>query len=485
MFRKFLLVFTVLASVGWAVAQTDAQRKPGQRAFLPSYVVYRTLFHALNTLDQKAAEAEGQGRFETAQTYRRALRQDFDLSDESTATLNRIAAEYEKAVQKVDARAREILRARRQYYPDNTLPVGRAPLGASPELATLQQERNSLALQYAGRLQEAMNPSDWERFDDLVMVRIAAGIKSSSAVQPVKFVKTKATAQTNAQAVITGSTLVSYNAFANTVTSISTTELDFAAQDFYTGRVIGTLSDANGNGTNASAGDTDGDGIASVTLQLPGQDQMTYLARGTYGARVEIQDVAQGVRYLDGWNFQNVYAGGEGGYSYWLYMPFYGPGPLRYTNLRNLSLGSTSPATIQAKPRVESQTPTFSDDDIMVDSPLSTTNESTVVMTQVQASSKGLQTGDRVEVEIITRTGNNGAITWTNGRQVETVNLVLGGSTTVSFPISGISQAGTYTFTTRITDVQRPNGQGGYMSIYSSVTTNDPGMTSGNLTVRN
>ena len=396
MFKKFGLVFILLASAVLANAQTETNRYPRQRQFIPDQIVYRTLFHTINLLNEKAEEAESRGINDIAQNYQRAFRQDFELSDQSSATLNRIASGYETAVREVDAKAHAILRERRKYYPNNKLPEGKEPLASSPELAALQQERDSLAVQYAARLREALGDNDeWQQFDKLVLTRIEAGIKPTNSTQTAKFVKTSAVkAQSGAQSVITGSTLISYNAYSNTVTSVSTTDLDYAAQDYYSARVSSILYDSNNNRTSGTATDTQSAGTASVTLQMPGQDQMTYSAKGTYNARVDIQDYAQGVRYIDRWNFQQVSVGGEGGYSYWLYLPFYGWGPLRYTSLRNLGLGSTSPVIVQAKPIVKTSKPTVAPAIVTVNNSIAT------VSTTISATTNGLQEGDVAVVEV-------------------------------------------------------------------------------------
>ena len=464
MFKKFGLLVVLFASAFLANAQNVTTALPGQRQFIPERIVFRTLFHTVNLLNEKANEADAQGRRDAAQNYRRAFRQDYELSDESTATLNRIAADYKAAVRDIDAQARVLLRERRRHYPNNALPAGQQPLAPSAELAALQQQRDLLATQYASRLREALGENQWRLFSNLVLVRVASGIQptnSTRSAEKVRFVKTSvAKAQSGAQSVITGSTLISYNAYSNTVTSVSTTELDFAAQDYYTGRVFGALSDSNGNGTNASAYDTDADGTVSVTLQMPGEydaltssgDGRIYSARGTYGARVDIRDPAQGVRYMDYWNFQQVYAGGEGGYSYWIYMPFIGPGPLRYTNLRNLGLGSASPATIQVKPKVEVSKPTVSPATVTVN------NSSATVSTTISATTNGLQTGDVAVIEVIDQNVNSPVTFINSPGQVITVTLDRGGTVGANFSISGISSPGTYSFRVYISDILR-NGQ--------------------------
>jgi hypothetical protein len=145
----------------------------------------------------------------------------------------------------------------------------------------------------------------------------------------------------NAQSYIYGSTSISYNASTNQVTGYTTTEIDYAAQDWYQGRVNGSLRDPV-NGTvfsSVSATDTDRDGTVSVTTQTTASSGVQYRMIGTHSGRLSIQDYAMGTNYyIDYWAFQPIYNGED--YRY-VYMPYFGPGPRRNTNLSSLLLGKT------------------------------------------------------------------------------------------------------------------------------------------------
>lgn len=489
------LVFSNKPSVFVANAQSLSDNDLRRDEFVPEHIIYRTLFHTIFLLNQEVDKAERAGRIDSARAFRRAFRQDAELSDEQAAILNRTAAEYEQAVGSVDAKARKIIEARRANYPDSKLRAGQQPLPPSLELAALQRTRDALVLHYRANLREAFGENEWQRFVQSIPPRVAAGIGASGAKSqnaPVVFLestlKTPRAAQVQAESVITGSTLVSYDAFSNIVTAVSTTELDYAAQDWYTGRVTGHIRDAGGSLlANVYASDTDHDGTVSVTAQTTGQDQMIYSARGYYGAYVDIQDpsLGRGGYYIDHYNFQSVHGGGEGGGTYFLYVPFYAYGPSRSTQLQSLSLGATSPITIQAKGEVKSKPPTLTDNDINVESAVSTKNESTDVVTVIEASTLGLEDTDRVVVEVITTTGNGAAINWSNGQVSEPVVIAPGRNTSVSIHINSVTQAGTYVFRTRIADVQRRNPDGTYRSIYNTLTINMGGEYSSTLTVRN
>jgi hypothetical protein len=469
-----------------AIAQ-ESQR------YVPEHIIYRTLFHTIFLLNEKADEAEQKGQSNEAKAFRRMFRQDAELSDEHATILDRIAAECEQAIRVVDAKAQAIIQIRRAHYPNGRLRPGQQPLPPSPELAALQQERDALIWRYRNRLQEAFGETEWERFKKSVPPRIASGVKISQAnprahsIVKANFVKASLKAgitQVQSQSVITGSTQISYDAFTNIVTAISTTELDFAALDWYMGRVVCHVRDVHGNLLAVGQADDIGhSGSVSTTKQITGQDQMTYSAQGFYSARPDILDPDLGGQRIDYWNFQDVIRGAEGGTTYWIFVPFYGRGPSRRTNLSTLSLGNSSPATVQAKPKIESKKPTFSQNEINVDNQ-DDVNDRTEVITDIESTAIGLQTDDRVIVEIITASGDPTAVKYKESDQVMEVTIVPGGNTQARFIIESVSKIGTYTFRTRIFDVQRKNAQGQYQSIYSSIMTNADGVLSDSLNVK-
>jgi len=285
--------------------------------------------------------------------------------------------------------------------------------------------------------------------------------------------------QVRAGSTITGATSITYDADSNIVTGTTMTELDYASQDWYQAVVRGTILDSNNNAL-ASSGtlhDIDRDGTVSATLEVTGTDQMQYTMTGYHIALADIQDYVSGGSYVDYWGFQKVYNGEN---SYYLYMPFFAPGPGGSIRLRAISLGKTY-ATVQAKPKVTSGTPTFSSNSIAV------TTGSTTLNTEISASTIGLQSGDYAVVEVIQETGNSTAVSFPNPPgQVQNVPLVLGNHTTASFTISAVSATGTYTFTVRIADIFRPSTNGGAPTSLlnnNGVTVNTNGVTSGTLTV--
>ncbi len=283
--------------------------------------------------------------------------------------------------------------------------------------------------------------------------------------------------QARAGSTITGTTSITYDAYSNVVSGMTMTELDYASQDWYQAIVSGSITDSNGTRL-ASSGtlhDIDRDGIVSATEEVTGTDQMQYRMTGNHIAIADIQDFVIGATYIDYWGFQPIFNGEN---YYYLYMPFYAPGPSRSTRSRNISLGKTY-ANVQAKPKVSSGTPTLSSNSIAV------TTGSTTLNTDISASTIGLQSGDYAVIEVIQETGSSSAVSFPNPPgQVQTIPLALGNHTTASFTISAVNAVGTYTFTVRIADILRPGTNGGPpTSILNSTTVNTNGITSGTLTV--
>ncbi len=469
------------------IARAQVERRSDRKAsgFVPEPVLYRTLFHTVFLLNEEAEEAERAGRTEVAQALRCAFRKEAGLGAEESAVLDRVAAECEAAVRGVDGRAREILVARRANYPDGKLGAGQQPLPPSPELLALQREREVVVLRYRDRLREAFGRSVWERFQQRVWGQIGAGMHTGPALPRSGIVKTSLTSPLvqaqQGESVITGATLISYDAYTNLVTAVATTELDYAAQDWYRGQVSCSLRDSHGNPlVSRSAYDTDGDGTVSVIVQTAGQDQMTYAAHGLYGARAEIEDFNLGGGwYIDYWGYQQVIVGDEGriGY-YYIYVPFYARGPMRVTRVRDVLARATSPVTVTAGPEITSGSPTFTAN------PITVNTGSTHVDVTVTASAEGLQSGDFAVLEIIVMTPPPGRVAFaTPPGQVVNVHLVPGQTTTGRFTIASVNETGEYTFKVRIYDVRRPDGQGGAHSILNRVVVNDGAMTNPPLRV--
>ncbi len=440
--------------------------------------LYRTLFHTVFLLNEQAEEAERAGRTEAAQALRRAFKQEAELEAEQGVILDRLAAECEEAVRAVDARAREILAARRANYPDGKLWAGQQPLPPSPELLVLQREREAVVLGYRDRLREAFGPRAWEAFDRRVLARVRAGMRTSRALSrggEGQSGTDNPVTQTPTEALVTGVTLISYDPETGLVTGVAMAELDYAAQDWYVGRVTCSLRDEDGNPlVSQSAEDTDGDGTVSVIVQMLGQEGRTYGACGDYRLRLGIYDPFCGCCgcYLDPWNFQRAQLIG-GGWENWYCLVASGHGPFRTMRSDELYLGRGNVIT-QARTRVIVQNPR------LTRNPIKKNQESTHLDVTVSVSGPGIRRGDVAVLGITILQGLSSGITFAHpappGREIA-VELTERDNTNARFTIGSANTAGDYLLEVRIMDVRRPNGQGGSDSIFDQVTVNDEGVT--------
>ena len=126
-----------------------------------------------------------------------------------------------------------------------------------------------------------------------------------------------------------GRTEVNYNQTTRMMTATSSTEVDFAAQEFYQGYVNIRLTDGAGNTMAVQTlADTDRDGFVEYSNTFAaGADYSEYTMTGTHRARMSIQDPAMNYRYVDFYYFgYNLDMGSEGGNA-WRFVMFYGPGP--------------------------------------------------------------------------------------------------------------------------------------------------------------
>jgi hypothetical protein len=321
-------------------------------------------------------------------------------------------------------------------------------------------------------LRAAFGPRAWEEFEQRVLLPFAAGLSAGGTQrhQPVEDGSGTGNLTTQAgESIVTGSVLISYDPETNLVTGVATTELDYAAQDWYMGRVTCSLRDGNGNPlASQSAEDTDGDGTVSVIVQMVGQEGLTtYGARGEYSLRLDIYDPFCGCCgcYLDPWNFQRALLGGWG-WGPWYCTVFSGHGPFRTMRSGTLFLGGRD-VTFQVKPLVAVRQLRFTKN------PIRATFDSTDLDVTVRASRAGLQDRDFAVLELnIVDRPSEGQLTF--GDRIIGVRLVPGDITTAMFNIVSSNRAGNYVLEVRIIDVRRPDGQGGSDSIADRVIIGSP-----------
>jgi len=188
-FLKLLLLCAVTLSVGAfalsrspQAAQSNGETPDGTPAnagaAIPSHVVYRQLFHQVAALNEYADHLEREGKVHSP--ARGVFKRQAALNDEQVSILNQIAADCEREVKQQDLRARVIINAFSSQYPDGRVPDGQVPAPPSPELVSMQAERNAIILRARDRLREAYGEEEFGRFETFVERRIASNIKRLS-----------------------------------------------------------------------------------------------------------------------------------------------------------------------------------------------------------------------------------------------------------------------------------------------------------------
>ncbi len=146
-------------------AGTLASPRPGRA---PEHVVYRLFFHHLMALKDRAAEIERAGGNGTG--LRAYYKTKANLTDEQSHTLDQIAADCERDVAALDAKAKAIITAFRARALAKNSVTG-ATLPALPtELKTMQQQRDTIILRARQRLRTALGEEAFRQLDDFIKV---------------------------------------------------------------------------------------------------------------------------------------------------------------------------------------------------------------------------------------------------------------------------------------------------------------------------
>ena len=165
--------------------QTAAKQQPGpvppaslpspRPASAPDYVVYRQVFHHLMALKDRANEVErrgGNGRA-LGNYYKDRAR----LNDDQELTFEKIAADCERDVAKLDAQAQRIIDAAHARFPNGKVPAGAQIPPPPPELQRLQQQRIATIMEARNRLRAALGEQGFQQLDDFIKVNVAPQVQ--------------------------------------------------------------------------------------------------------------------------------------------------------------------------------------------------------------------------------------------------------------------------------------------------------------------
>jgi len=132
---------------------------------VPDHARYSALFRKVVVLKQKLGEAGGR--------IKSPIQREADLTDDQARVLDEVAADSINEVDKLDAKAKEIIEAFRAQYPNGVVPGNQPPPPPPPELRALQEQRNAIVLNGRDRLHNALGDKEFRRFDEHVKTMLA------------------------------------------------------------------------------------------------------------------------------------------------------------------------------------------------------------------------------------------------------------------------------------------------------------------------
>ncbi len=184
--NKKLLTLFLAAIVGGTIifakrAPSQSNSSPAappvtqQTTALPEHVPYMVLFNHHHFNLQKADELEKEGK--DGSQHRFMFKRRAGLSESQAQVFDQVTRDCQQELAKQDAKAQAVIAEFRKQYPIGKLPDGVTLPPLPPELAQLQQERDTIILRARDRLHGAFGDQEFARFDSFVQSRIKAGIK--------------------------------------------------------------------------------------------------------------------------------------------------------------------------------------------------------------------------------------------------------------------------------------------------------------------
>lgn len=144
-------------------------------ATVPTHVLYHLLFRQIAAYKRKAEALERQGQ--SGDTLRTYFKKHANLNSQQAEFLDATAANFDRAVTDLDARAKKITGEARAHYPHGRLPQG-VTLPIPPiELSSLQQQRTALTLQAREQLRASFGEVEFQRFENFVLQDVGDKIK--------------------------------------------------------------------------------------------------------------------------------------------------------------------------------------------------------------------------------------------------------------------------------------------------------------------
>ena len=143
---------------------------------IPTHILYDQMFRLTVSFRRKAEIQRLKGeRVTSLPDY---FKEEAKLTDEQNEILQRVAIEFIQEVQPVDDRARVLISQIREAFPDGVVPDGQEVPPPPPELANLQNQRNSAALARRSQLEELFGKNKFTEFDNFIQGGFAANFQA-------------------------------------------------------------------------------------------------------------------------------------------------------------------------------------------------------------------------------------------------------------------------------------------------------------------
>lgn len=161
-------------------AQNAAPIKPSAQSkqTIRQQDIYEQMFRHYAALQNKAqiAERDGQDGVALRTFYQRQGK----LTGQQTSQLDAVASDCISELERLDARAKQVVDEARARVPGGQLKKGETPPPPPAELYDLQQKREAKVLQAKDQLNAKFGDAEFARFDEFVQRTIAANMKSSA-----------------------------------------------------------------------------------------------------------------------------------------------------------------------------------------------------------------------------------------------------------------------------------------------------------------
>lgn len=187
--KKNIITIILVLSVFVTVVVLGSQSQLTRRLFnfepevkaetvsqIPSHILYDQLFRLAVNFRRKAEEQRLKG--ESVSSLKDYFKDEAKLSDSQNQILEQTAIEYIQEVEPIDNQARQIIGQIRAQFQDGWVNEGQQVPPPPTELATLQEQRNALALSYREKLQDSLGKENFESFDNFVQKNFAQNFQA-------------------------------------------------------------------------------------------------------------------------------------------------------------------------------------------------------------------------------------------------------------------------------------------------------------------